>query len=222
MNNKTYKIFFMLIAFSFFTISVNATCNDKELNDWAEKVNIEFKEEKETKDYTPEFAYVLLMNPYNDKVNMEATDTYSEDFYKIEYDKYYKTNAIGSYVHFEEKTYTIRFYGNEKSSCNGELLREIEYKVPSYNQYALTDFCQDEENKDQDICKMNTDTSKITEEEFNKQADIIDNKTNNDNVFLTIVKYILKYWYYAVIPFVIVAGIYYYKVSVYKKEQDKK
>ena len=156
MNNKAFKIIFLIVTFSIFTFDVKAECKDDELNNWAEKVNIEFKEEVETKDYNPEFAYVLLMSPYNEKVTMQATDSYSEDFYNIDYDDYYKTNAIGSYVHFEEKSYTIRFYGNEKSSCNGELLREIEYKVPSYNQYALTDFCQQEENKNQDICKINT------------------------------------------------------------------
>lgn len=220
MNNKTCKIFFILIAFSFFTINVNATCNDKDLNDWAEKVNIEFKEEKETKDYTPEFAYVLLMSPYNDKVNMEATDTYSEDFYKIEYDKYYKTNAIGSYVHFEEKTYTIRFYGNEKSSCNGELLREIEYKVPSYNNYSLSEFCQDDKYKDQDICKMNTDTANVSVDEFEKKIEKI--QKEDVSLFMKIINGILRYWYYAIIPFVLVAGVYYYKVYLYKKEQKKK
>lgn len=222
MNNKISKLTLIFSLAFMFTLNVNAQCNDDELNNWAEKVNIEFKEEVETKDYNPEFAYVLLMSPYNDKITMKATDDYSDDFYTIEYDDYYKTNAIGSYVHFEEKTYTIRFYGNEKSTCNGELLREIEYKVPSYNQYALTDFCQQEENKNQDICKMNTDTSKITEEDFNKKADVIDEKNKETNIFEKIIKYIIKYWYYVVIPFVIVAAIYYYKVSAYKKEQDKK
>lgn len=222
MNNKISKLTLIFSLTFMFTLNVNAQCNDKELNDWAENVNIEFKEEKETENYTPDFAYVLLVNPYNEKARIEATDSYSEDFYHVDYDNYYKTNAIGSYVHFEEKTYTIRFYGNEKSSCNGELLREIEYKVPSYNQYALTDFCQQEENKNQDICKMNTDTSKITEEDFNKKADVIDEKNKETNIFEKIIKFIIKYWYYVVIPFAVVAGIYYYKVSAYKKEQDKK
>ena len=102
------------------------------------------------------------------------------------------------------------------------MLREIEYKVPSYNQYALTDFCQQEENKNQDICKINTDTSKVTEKEFSEKADTIEKENVNDSIFIKILKYIGKYWYYAVIPFVIVAAVYYYKVSAYKKEQDKK
>lgn len=222
MNNKAFKIIFLIVTFSIFTFDVKAECKDDELNNWAENVSIEFKEEVETKDYKPEFAYVLLMKPYNEKVTMQATDSYSEDFYNIDYDDYYKTNAIGSYVHFEEKSYTIRFYGNDKSSCKGELLREIEYKVPSYNQYSLTDFCQQDENKNQDICKMNTDTSKVTEKEFSEKADVIEKKNTKDNIFIKVLKYIGKYWYYAVIPFAVVAGIYYYKVSAYKKEQDKK
>ena len=84
MNNKTFKIIFLIVTFSIFTFDVKAECKDDELNNWAEKVNIEFKEEVETKDYKPEFAYVLLMKPYNEQVTMQATDSYSEDFYNID------------------------------------------------------------------------------------------------------------------------------------------
>lgn len=51
---------------------------------------------------------------------------------------------------------------------------------------------------------------------------LLKKKNTKDNIFIKVLKYIGKYWYYAVIPFAVVAGIYYYKVSAYKKEQDKK
>ena len=86
MNNKAFKIIFLIVTFSIFTFDVKAECKDDELNNWAENVSIEFKEEVETKDYKPEFAYVLLMKPYNEKVTMQATDSYSDDFYNIDYD----------------------------------------------------------------------------------------------------------------------------------------
>lgn len=221
MKYKMLKVFLILVFFYIFSFNIKASCNDSELNDWAEKVSIKFVQEEATEDYEPEVAYLLLIDSYNEKVNVKATDIYSDSYYDVEYDEEYKTQVIGSYIHFEEKKYTIKIYGNELSSCKGELLRTIEYSVPSYNLYMLTDFCQQDEYKNEDICRMNTDTSDITEEEFNEEATKIET-INNQTTFDKILDIILKYWYYAVIPFVVIACIYIYKVHKYKKEQDSK
>ena len=114
----------ILITILFTSTKVYAFCNDSKLNDYAEKVKVVYKEEVKTNDYNPEYAYVLLLSPYNEQVNVKVKS--GGKTYDISYDEHYKTNAIGSNIHFNEKKYEIELYGNDKSSCNGELLRKIE------------------------------------------------------------------------------------------------
>lgn len=219
MKNKLLKvsIFFPLIFM--FTPNVNAECNDKELNDLAEKIEIKYsKYEVKKGEDDLGFAYVLTATPYNEKMSLKVKDTYTKDFYDVDYDKDYNGYALGSEVHHEEKQYIFRFYG--KDTCQGELLREIKYKVPAYNLYALTSECEQEEYKDSDICKMNTDTKDITPEKFEKELKKIDEE--NKSTLSKIFEGILNNWYYAVIPVVLVAAVYFYKVHVFKKEQSKK
>lgn len=203
--------FGIILSLSLIGTNVYAACSDKELNDWAENVKITYKEEIKTESYNPEFKYVLLVSPYNEKVNVKVK--FDNNVYDIDYDEYYKTNAIGSYIHFDDKKYSIEFYGNDKSSCNGELLREIEYITPGYNKYKDYEYC--EANPDNDICKSDTKTSNITDEEFSNKTKTIE----KDNSILSIIK---EYWYFVVIPVLIVCCIYYYKVYLLKKKESRK
>ncbi len=220
MNNRVLKSFIIILSICIFLPNINASCNDKELNDWAENVKIEFKEVTYSDDSKgeDEFAYILVTTPYNKNVTVKAKDTYSDDFYVVEYDDEYKSNAIGSSIHFEKKKYTIQFYG--KGTCDGELLREIYYSVPSYNLYSDTEFCNLEKNKNEDICSRFEDTGDITLDDFKKKVDEINEKGTSG--FIKFFKTIIKYWYYAVIPFALVAAIYCYKVFMLKKGQKKK
>lgn len=220
MKENLFKICLISSLF-IFSYNVNATCNDEELNDWAEKVEIKYQVEEETDDYYPEFSYVLLNSSYNDKVVMKAIDNYSSEQYIVEYDEHYKTNAIGSYIHFEDKTYKIEFYGSESSLCPNELLRTIKYTVPSFNDNVYTEFCDDEKNKDNEICQMNA-KDKLTTEEFNKKVEEIKKEEKENTFGGKVLKFISNYWYYIVIPFVLVTLIYLLKVYIFKKEQKKK
>lgn len=202
----------ILITILFTSTKVYAFCNDSKLNDYAEKVKVVYKEEVKTNDYNPEYAYVLLLSPYNEQVNVKVKS--GGKTYDISYDEHYKTNAIGSNIHFNEKKYEIELYGNDKSSCNGELLRKIEYIIPGYNKYADYEYC--ETHKNEDICKSNIDSSNMTDEKFTKKTN---SEVTYDNSFLGIIK---RYWYFIVIPVLIVGGVYYYKVYLLKKKESKK
>ena len=71
MKNKLLKvsIFFPLIFM--LTPNVNAECNDKELNDLAEKIEIKYsKYEVKKGEDDLGFAYVLTATPYNEKISM--------------------------------------------------------------------------------------------------------------------------------------------------------
>ena len=90
MKNKLLKvsIFFPLIFM--FTPNVNAECNDKELNDLAEKIEIKYsKYEVKKGEDDLGFAYVLTATPYNEKMSLKVKDTYTKDFYDVDYDKDY-------------------------------------------------------------------------------------------------------------------------------------
>lgn len=198
----------LLIPILLVSSKVYAECNNSELNDWAEYVNIEYKDNLKSDDYN----YLLLVSPYNELVNVKVVLNDKE--YLIDYDNEYKTNVIGSNIHFDEKKYIIKFYGNEKSSCNNELLREIEYKVPGYNKYSDYEYCQN--NKDLDICKTNTDNKNLSDEEFNKK--IVKEEVENKSIL----SFIKNYWYFVIVPIFVVAAIYYYKVYLLKKKENKK
>lgn len=220
MDNRVLKIFVIFLSSFIYLSNLNASCSDKDLNDWAEKVKIEFKEVKyaENSESEAEFAYILVTTPYNENVVVKAKDTYSDDFYDVAYDDESKSNAIGSGIHFEKKNYIIRFYG--KGTCDGELLREINYSVPSYNLYSDTDFCNQEKNKNEDICQRFKDTSNVTVKDFEDEVKKI--QESDTSTFSKVVKSILKYWYYAVLPFAVVGVIYCYKVESLKRGQKKK
>lgn len=226
MNNRVLKIFVIFLSSFIYLSNLSATCNDKDLNDWAEKVKIEFKEVDYAENSEPEaeydseteFAYILVTTPYNENVTVKAKDTYSDDFYDVGYDEESKSNAIGSSIHFEKKNYIIRFYG--KGTCDGELLREINYSVPSYNLYSDTEFCSQEKNKDEDICQRFKDTSNVTVEDFEDEVKKI--QESDTSTFNKVIKTILKYWYYAVLPFAIIGVIYCYKVQLLKRGQKKR
>ncbi len=218
MKRNIKKLSFLFLTIFAFNLNIDAECNDDELNNWAEKVEIVFKEFKAEQGDENQFAYTLTATPYNEKVTAKVKSTYSKDFFEVEYDKDYNGYALGSELHHQTKKYIFRFYGND--TCDGELLREIEYEVPAYNLYSLTDICQEDEYKNTKICKMNTDTSDITVDEFNKEIKKI--TENNRSAFYKIFKGVIGNWYYAFIPFVLVAAVYTYKVYGFKKEQSKK
>lgn len=220
MKNKVYKLLLLFILFNI-SYNVKAVCNDSKLNEWAENVEIIYQVEEETEEYKPKFSYVLLNSSYNDQVVMKAIDSYSSDYYVVGYATHYKTNAIGSYIHFDDKTYKIEFYGSEDSLCPNELLRTIEYTVPSLNTNIYTEFCNDEKYKDSEICELNPKT-KLTNEEFSKKVEeILENESQN-SFFNKSIKYISNYWYYIIIPFILAFIVYSVKVYLFKKEQSHK
>ena len=225
-KNKALLVFLLLI----FSVKVYATCNDKELNDTAEKLSVSFIEDT---DYTgkttdsngneievnipKEYAYVLAFTPYNEYLKITATNSLENDISYSEYNVKYNTEVIGSKIHYSPKTYYISIYSVKEDSCNGKLLREFEYTVPSFNEYSLSSFCKD--NPKSDICKIDTDVTKLSDEEFNKKTEKIEeeNKTIKEKT----IDNIKKYWYLILIPIVLISLIYLVRILVYKKKVNK-
>ena len=216
MKKVIISILFLLSIFSF-TNNLHAKCNDEELNNWVNNVDVELIEYK--KSYFDEngayiytgnlnYSYLLALDDNRDDIYMKATNS-EGDKLQSEYVLGYNVTAIGCNVTIDETNYIINVYGAKNSACPNELLRTIEYNVAPYNQYSKTNYCK--ENKDEQICKTYIDTSNISEKEFYEKVTDESNVTivEKENIF----KIILEYLLFALIPIIIVTLVYNIKIK---------
>lgn len=225
---KLKKILFSIFCLLIFSFGVNAaTCDDRDLNEWAENAYIDYDEDLGVVDENgnilreKEYSYLLFVYPYNQNIRVMARNNHTNKDIEIEYDSLYGTNVLGSYIHMNSKTYTFSFYGGKHSACPGVLLKSIEYTVPPYNIYSQNKFCVD--NPTEDICKTHSDEMKdVTDKEFSKLVTDIEEeqKLASMNLAQKVLYYIKKNWYFAVIPVVLVAAFYAIKIHLYKKKVD--
>lgn len=238
---KIRLLFMLLILFSFNSKYKADTCSDKELVSLVKNMKVEYKldefgekevtfdtindngenvKEKMTVTNNKDYFYVLLLktNKYVD-LNIKVTDDYEDSEYDASYNYYYENYIIGSPLHFDSKTYNIKIYAGESTSCNGELLREISYKVPPYNKYVNTEYCNQNPD-DEEICALDKDTSKITIKDFKEKTSIIEEKRefNNKSFIQKVWFYIKNYYLYVLIPLVIVTMGYVIMVIKYKRK----
>lgn len=225
---KLKKILFSIFCLLIFSFRVNAaTCDDRDLNEWAENAYIAYEEDYGVGDgkgniiREKEYSYLLFVYPYNKNIRVMARNNHTNKDIEIEYDDLYGTNVLGSYIHMNSKTYTFSFYGGKHSACPGVLLKSIEYTVPPYNVYSQREFCI--KNPSEDICKTHSNDMKdVTEEEFSKLVKTAEEKQELEkmNFIQKVWHYTKKNWYFAVIPVVLVAAFYAIKIHLYKKKVD--
>lgn len=229
-------VLFILTIICLFSVKINvfAVCEDDELNDWAETIEIFFQEDytysydsvdengnEIIKEHIAEYYYKLFVCAPRSDIDVKVTDSENTKEYsaiKCDFDNSY---IVGSDIHFSKKTYNFKIYGNSSSNCPGELLRTLKYTVPAYNKYVGTEFCI--LNPDVELCQADKDTSNMTEEEVEDyMADITEkNKINSMATSEKILYYIGKYWYYVVIPIIIVSVVYLVRIKLYKKKVEK-
>ncbi len=217
------KVMIVLITAIVLMTNVEATCYDKEINDWSESLEIKFEEVK-NEEYP--YSYLLMLNNPRTDIRVTAKDTYSNGTYDVEYDTDFKNYVVGSEIHFIDKEYTFTIYMNDNAeSCGGEKLRTIKYTVAKYNEYNDTVYC--EENPDADICGSYT---KVNEDDADKIKDKIEEYYNNkiEEQVLAGKPWYVKVWamvkeysLYVIIPIVIVAIIYSVIIYIAKKRSEK-
>lgn len=222
------KILFSIFCLFVFSFGVNAaTCNDKDLNEWAENVYIAYEEDYGVGDgkgniiREKEYSYLLFVYPYNKNIRVMARNNHTNKDIEIEYDDLYGTNVLGSYIHMNSKTYTFSFYGGKNSACPGVLLKSLEYTVPPYNIFSQREYCIN--NPSDDICKTySNDMKDVTDKEFGRLVKNAEkqHELENMNFIQKVWYYIKKNWYFAVIPVVLVAAFYAIKIHLYKKKVD--
>ncbi len=221
----------MLIIISLSFTKVKATCNDTEINDLAERFNAMYFE-LENGDivfndssrifYSNDYSYVIFLYPYSDKLKVMVSDTVVNGKREVEEDKLLEAFSIPSYIHYEAKKYSIELYGADNSACKGELLKKLDYEVPAFNEYRLYDHCQNQDNKDDDICKLmnNTSNMKMTEYETIVKKNNEENKIKNMTAKEKLVYYSKKYCLYAIIPMLLISIYYTIKIKKYKKKVE--
>lgn len=224
------KVVFTIVFMFVFSTNIFALCNDQELVDSAEKIKVEFIEDSDfeiiSKDANGnevktnidrQFAYVLSFTPYNEDLLIGAVDSIDNELVPAVYHALYKSPVIGSGVHYEPKKYEIYIYSQKKDSCYGELLRTMEYTVPEYNTFSSSDFCKDNPNISE--CAIQYDTSKLTEERINelKRTTEISNMTFIEKALYNV----KRYWYFILIPILLISIYYVVKIVSYRKKASR-
>lgn len=213
---KVFKLIFCTVLAFIFMLNVNAECADKELNDWASKVEVKFTLISEPGYDASQYAYLLsLDNPRND-IRFTVTDGSlgTADAREITVDDKTKLYAVGCYTNLEDETYTIDIFGDVGSACEGEHIKSIKYTVPRYNEYMKQRICT---GNDSEYCKAFTNITKdMTLEEFEKKVEETTPSSKPTGRLWEILK---EYGLYILIPLVLVSIYYFIKIDKFKQEE---
>jgi hypothetical protein len=228
MKKNLLGILTALCLFSFVD-KVNAACEDKELNDWVESVDVVYMEDINVvgKDgkviHNKEYLYYLLLDsekkydPHG-KITMVVRDSISNSKQNGEYLNFFSAYGIGSYTHTKEKSYTITLYGAPDTQCANKKLREITYKVPAYNIYAVTDYCL--EYPHDEICESDYNSTDKSQEEIQKIMEENEKEFQKHNMtfWQKTLNFAAESWYFVIIPFLLIAGYYSIRINRAKKK----
>ena len=226
------KVKFLLISLMLlfvFSDNVFALCEDEELNDWAEEAQIEAIEDDDMdiyddsgnllKTHKKEYHYLLLVHPQTYLVYAKVKDSITNKEYVVNMNTDFNTIVIGSKIHNTKKKYTISLYGTSDSACPNEKLRTISYEVNPYNKYMTTEYCI--KNPFDEKCKFDSDAGLMSEKEFDEYvaSQLEAKKVQNMSLFAKSWFYIKKYWYYAIIPIVLISIFYSITIMIEKKKK---
>ena len=210
-----------LILFLSFNNVIQADCNDDELNEWATKINAKFTINEETED-AYQYAYFLGIDDFRDDIKIEVIDGTGNKAKAETFERLNNLYAVGCYTNFEEETYTINVYGNEKSKCSNELLKSIKYTVPRLNRMRHDRLC--ETYPDHELCQAFTNkTENMTEDEVHKELEKYDKEiTGNEIESKSKIMEILTYLAYILVPFIVISVVYIVRVKKFKKEEKER
>ena len=130
MKKKIFILIIMIIMV--FSVKVKAECNDESLNEWVTAIQAKFVLNEELDDPYP-YAYFIGLTDYRDDIKIVVYDGKGNKAEGQKFEKTINFYGVGCYTNFEEETYTVNIYGNEKSKCKNELLKTVRYTVPRLN-----------------------------------------------------------------------------------------
>lgn len=227
MKKKVRLLLFALLSILIFQVRLFAVCNDEELNNLAEKINVSLVEDIEIigednnvereKKYLYLLSFGETLSGMKDKIKIEVTDSISNKKYNATYDDFFDTFVIGSEIHFVPKVYNIIVLGGSNSKCPNEKIKVFSHRVNAYNTYRDTEYCSD--HLDEDLCSIDFDSSKFDDEDF---ANLVKpNEVPELNFFGKVWNFIKNYWYFVVIPIVVISIFYIVLIVIYKKKGSR-
>lgn len=222
---------FVVCMFSFNTC-VSALCSDSELTDWAVGVNIKFIDfdkylvddatGKEIHELGFDYAYILALNSSRDDIIIKATTKSGRQLEGM-YVPGHKVYGLVDYNPKNGVNYKITIYGGENSACPNEVLKTLNYEVEQFNFYHKTEQC--ENYPEAEVCKMYKDTSKMTQSQFEKEIEKYIEEVNGkkeDGFFTKVMKFMVSYGIFVLLPLIIIMIGYMIKVGKLKKNGRKK
>lgn len=215
------KIFILVICLVMSICSVKAECTDTDILKWAKDVEVKF----ETSENIPnaEYLYYLYLEPSRDDIEIRSTNSLYSGITKgaVQENGRY---GIASYIHFEEKIYTIEVYMKKDAKvCAGEQILKLRKTVPQYNSYSNTAYCY--EYPQAELCQTMSDTDDLSQEEFIKQMEeyvegqIHKENPKKENIILTI---IFDYLIWIILPVLLIGIFYKVRINKVRREKDAK
>ncbi len=226
------KVIVFLLALFTLSLSVKADCLEKEYINWANDLEPVFTVynyndyiDKNLDISKYKYAYFLSLSKRRDDITFTVIDKFNNVIPAEEFEEIGIYGA-GLYNGGDEETYKIKVYGTAKGKCNGELITELEYTVPAFNEFYKTQYC--DKYKEHELCKVFTNaTQDMTLQEFNKiMEDYEKEKVSKFGFLRRLWKYIINNKIYVYILCVIVPAIgvsiyYNIKIKKYKKMRNR-
>lgn len=214
MNKIKYILFFVLMLFISCN-NINATCNEN-IKTAASKVNIDKKVITNIADDEIYFQIQIssLTNDMYVNVIENEDNTSKNYYYKDTKDGLLKIN---SYYLYDKIKWTAKIYSNN-NECKRELLKTLSIETPKFNDYYSSNECK--KLYVPKYCGFFADTSNINKEEFLKLM-----KEYEENLNATpmnkVLKFIINYYLYIIIPIIIIGSIYLIKIIKLKRSRKK-
>lgn len=179
---KVLKFIPILILFIFLNIKVDAsTCDGttkKNLKQEAKQVAFSLDLNKPTSEGGADssvYSYNLMIQNVSKNLSYKIGDWFYNYNEAVDNELYIK-NAymMGGYK------VTIKIYGSASSGCAENILRSVSLYIPYYNQYSDRKEC--EGLREYSICKTNTNTENLSEDDFLKKINEIKTKAKEEKV----------------------------------------
>lgn len=228
---KNLILFTVFVVFFIFDCNIDALCYDQELNDWATNVKINRIDfDKDLIDETTNkpigekynYAYIIALDSYRDDIVMKATSNYNDKL-TAKYIPGHKVYGVMNYNVPGSIHYDITVYGSEDSACPNEVLKTFTLDLGPLNVYSKKEVCN--EYPDAPMCEVYKDTSNLTYDEFKLEMDEYIKEVESKKPlpwYKKIFKIFAEYILYLVVPFIIIAVIYTFKIEKVKREERDK
>lgn len=206
------KIIMFIVTFIIGINVLNADCSDYE--EIAKDISYNVLSYFNTEDVNtridvnnlPSDMYLEVRNSFNsDKDIYKYEDTDSGNFF-------FYTKTVHRKINYEIRVYTT------DASCPNKVLRTIKFTTPKYNPHITSDLCVGYYDKVK-YCDAFYDIKDMDLDKFNKLVSEEISKIKVEN--MTTLDYIKKYYLFALIPFLIISGIYITKIVLVKRRKKK-